>query len=148
MCSSDLDAHLDNSTVDNCSPQFSVDPIVFVCIGQPFVFNNGAIDADGDSLVYSFITPRHDANVDVTYVNGYSASNPISSNPAVSIDPVTGDITFNATTPEIGVIAVLIQEYRNGVLIGTVMRDIQIYTVACNNNLPTVSGINGTNDYS
>jgi hypothetical protein len=28
-----IDAHLDNSSVDNCSPQFSVDPIVFVCIG-------------------------------------------------------------------------------------------------------------------
>ena len=143
-----IDAHLDNSSIDNCSPQFSVDPIVFVCIGQPFVFNNGALDADGDSLVYSFITPRTDANIDVTYMPGYTVANPISSSPSVSIDPVTGDITFNATAQEIGVIAVLIQEYRNGVLIGTVMRDIQIYTVPCSNNLPTVSGINGTTNYS
>lgn len=143
-----IDAHLDNSSVDNCSPHFTNDPIVFVCIGQPFVFNNGAVDDDGDSLVYSFITPRIAANQDVQYVNGYSVANPISSNPAVSIDPVTGDIVFNATAPEVGVIAVLIQEYRNGVLIGTVMRDIQIYTVPCSNSLPTLTGINGTADFS
>ncbi len=143
-----IDANLNNSTVDNCSPQFSVDPIVFVCIGQPFVYNNGAIDADGDSLVYSFIIPRHAANVDVTYAPGYSLLNPISSNPAISIDPVNGDIIFNATAQEIGVIAVLIQEYRNGVLIGTVMRDIQIYTVPCVNALPTLTGINGTSNFS
>ena len=143
-----IDAHLDNSSIDNCSPQFSVDPIVFVCIGQPFVFNNGAVDADGDSLVYSFITPRIAANTDVVYMPGYSVTNPISSNPAVSIDPVTGDITFNATAQEVGVIAVLIQEYRNGVLIGTVMRDIQIYTVPCVNSLPTLSGINGSSNFA
>jgi|GEM_PF-2354815 len=135
-----IDAHLDNTTIDNCSPQFSVDPIVFVCIGQPFVFNNGAVDQDGDSLVYSLITPRIAANTDVIYMPGYSVTNPISSSPAVSIDPVTGDITFNATAQEVGVIAVLIQEYRNGVLIGTVMRDIQIYTVPCTNSLPTLCG--------
>ncbi|MEO8087948.1 MAG: T9SS type A sorting domain-containing protein [Bacteroidota bacterium] len=143
-----IDAHLDNSSVDNCSPQFSVDPIVFVCIGQPFVFNNGALDADGDSLVYSFITPRSAANTDVVYNAGYSVTNPVSSNPAVSIDPVNGDITFNATAQEVGVMAVLIQEYRNGVLIGTVMRDIQIYTVPCINSLPTLSGINGTTNFA
>jgi hypothetical protein len=143
-----IDAHLDNSTFDNCSPQFSNDPIVFVCIGQPFVFNNGAIDADGDSLVYSFITPRIAANQDVQYMPGYSTANPVSSSPAVTIDPVTGDITFNATAQEVGVIAVLIQEYRNGILIGTVMRDIQIYTVPCSNSLPTLTGINGGPDFS
>ncbi len=143
-----IEAHLNNSVSDNTSPQFSVDPIVFVCMGQPFVFNNGAIDPDGDSLVYSFIAPRTDANTDVIYANGYSVTNPISSTPAVTIDPVTGDITMNATAQEVGVMAVLILEYRNGVLIGTVMRDIQIYTVPCTNALPTCSGINGGTNFS
>jgi hypothetical protein len=143
-----IEAQLDNSTSDNTSPQFSVDPIVFVCIGQQFVFNNGAIDPDGDSLAYSFITPRTAANVPVLYVAGYSVSNPISSIPPVTIDPITGDIVMNATTPEVGVMAVLILEYRNGVLIGSVMRDIQIYTVACTNALPTITGINGTSNFA
>ena len=139
-----IEAQLDNSTSDNNSPQFSVDPIVFVCIGQQFVFNNGAIDPDGDSLVYSFIAPRTASNTPVLYNGGYSVNNPISSIPPVTIDPVTGDIVMNATTQEVGVMAVLILEYRNGVLIGSVMRDIQIYTVPCTNSLPTLTGMNGT----
>ena len=143
-----IEAQLDNSVSDNNSPQFSVDPIVFVCIGQQFTFNNGAIDPDGDSLVYSFIAPRNTNNLPVVYNVGYSVLNPISSLPPVSLDPITGDIVMNATTTEVGVMAVLILEYRNGVVIGSVLRDIQIYTVPCTNSLPTVSGINGTTNYS
>ncbi|RMG88954.1 MAG: hypothetical protein D6706_22255, partial [Chloroflexi bacterium] len=53
------------------------------------------------------------------------------------------------TAFEVTVVTVLVNEYRNGVLIGSVMRDIQIWVINCqNNNLPTVSGINGSNDYS
>ena len=143
-----IEAQLDNSISDNNSPQFSVDPIVFVCIGQPFTFNNGAIDPDGDSLVYSFIAPRTAANNPVVYNGGYSVLNPISSIPPVTIDPVTGDIVMNATSQEVGVMAVLILEYRNGVLIGSVMRDIQIYTVPCTNALPTATGIDSTTNFS
>jgi hypothetical protein len=46
------------------------------------------------------------------------------------------------------IIAVLIQEYRDGVIIGSVMRDMQIYAVHCSNTLPTASGIGGTNTFS
>ena len=41
----------------------------------------------------------------------------------------------------------LVREYRNGVLIGTYTRDLQFAVVACNNNNPTVSGINNTGVY-
>ena len=143
-----IEARLNNTLSDNSSPQFNIDPILFVCTGANFSFNNGAIDSEGDSLVYSFIAPRTDANTNCAYNPGYSVLNPISSTPSVSIDPVTGDVTMFPTNIEVGVMVVLIVEYRNGELIGSVMRDIQIYTVACQNTAPSVGGINNTGNFA
>ncbi len=142
-----IEARLNNSQTDDSSPQFNIDPILFVCTGANFSFNNGAVDPDGDSLVYSFIAPRTDANTNCAYNPGYSVTNPISSSPSVSINSATGDVSMFPTAIEVGVMVVLINEYRNGVLIGSVMRDIQIYTVACNNTAPSVTGINGTGNF-
>jgi hypothetical protein len=144
-----IEAHLNNTVTDNNSPVFSNVPIAFECVNQDNYFNHGGLDADGDSLVYMFITPRHDALTDLTYLAGYSLFDPLSSTPSLSIDPVTGDIFMHPTVNgEITVVTVQIYEYRNEVLIGSVIRDIQIYAVNCNNQLPTASGVNGTNNYS
>lgn len=143
-----IEAYLNNTTINNSSPVFSNVPVAFMCIGQDNYYNHGVIDAEGDSLVYSFINPRDAANVPVSYNSGFSIANPLSSVPGVSINPATGDIFMRPTASEVGVIAVLIREYRNGVLIGSVMRDLQIYTIACSNTLPNASGINGTTDFA
>ncbi len=138
-----------NNTVSPCnsSPTFSNKPVPFTCLGQQFCFNHGAVDADGDSLVYSLVDPRQTAAAAVGYLSPYNASNPLNSNPALQFNTQTGDICFTPQQLEVTVMAVLMQEYRNGVLIGSVVRDIQVTVINCNNNLPTLSGINGTNDY-
>ena len=143
-----IEARLNNTISDNSSPQFNIDPILFVCTNASFSFNNGAVDAEGDSLVYSFIAPRTDANTNCAYNPGYSAIAPISSSPAVNINPSTGDVTMFPTAVEVGVICILITEWRNGELIGTIMRDIQIYTVACQNTAPILGGIDNTGNFS
>ncbi|HNP98279.1 MAG TPA: T9SS type A sorting domain-containing protein [Bacteroidia bacterium] len=143
-----IEATLDNSVSQNNSPVFSNIPIAFECIGQNNYYNHGGLDTDGDSLVYSFVAPLNDANLPVVYGPGYSVNNPITSVPGVSIDPQSGDIFMHPTTPEIAVMAVEIDEYRNGVLIGTVIRDLQIYTITCSNELPLMSGIDSTNIYT
>lgn len=140
-----ISANLDNLNITcNNSPRFTNIPIVFICVGQNFTYNHGAVDPDGDSLVYSLVDPLADANNPVPWLPGYSATNPISSSPAVTLNSQTGDIVMNPTAQEVGVMSVLVQEYRNGVLIGHVVRDMEIYVRACNNILPTASGINGT----
>ncbi|MBL0103479.1 MAG: hypothetical protein IPP51_06800 [Bacteroidetes bacterium] len=137
--------NLDNlNTTCNSSPVFSNNPIAFVCVGQSFTYNHGVTDPDGDSLVYSLVNPLVSATDSIPFISGYSATNPITSSPALAIDPVTGDITFTPTQQEVGVLSVLVQEYRNGVLIGSVVRDMEIYVRQCNNNLPTATGINGS----
>lgn len=132
----------------NSSPTFSNKPVPFLCLGQQFCFNHGAYDADGDSLAYSLITPLQTATTPVTYLAPYNAANPLNSSPATAFNTATGDICLTPQALEVTVMAVLVKEYRNGVLIGTVERDIQITVMNCNNNLPSLSGINGTNNFS
>ena len=81
------------------------------------------------------------------YLPPFSATSPLSSSPAVSFNPLTGDICMTPTNLEVTVMAVLVQEYRNDVLIGSVERDIQVTVTTCNNILPTLGGINGTNSF-
>ena len=139
-----------NNTVSPCnsSPTFSNKPVPFICMGQQFCFNHGAYDVDGDSLVYSLITPKQDAVTNVNYIAPYNASNPLNSVPAMQFNTATGDVCMTPQALQVTVMAVLVSEYRNGVLIGTVERDIQITVINCNNTLPTLTGINGTNVFS
>lgn len=138
-----VDAHLNNLIADNNSPQFTNDPIVFVCIGQEFHYNMGAYDADGDSLSYHMIAPRTDANIPCVYNAGYSVNNPCSSIPPVTFNDYTGDLIINSTAAEVAVLAFEVKDWRNGVLMGTVMRDIILFTYQCG-NYPTATGMNGT----
>lgn len=143
-----VQATLDNlNATCNSSPTFSNRPIPFVCVGQQYCFNHGAFDIDGDSLVYTLIPPATSATTSVTYNPPYSASQPLASNPAVTFNTQNGDICMTPTMLQVTVMSVLVQEYRNGILIGSVMRDMQIRTIPCSNNLPYVDGINGTNVY-
>ncbi|MBP6335185.1 MAG: PKD domain-containing protein, partial [Bacteroidia bacterium] len=129
----------------NNSPTFANNPVPFTCVGQSFCFNHGASDADGDSLVYSLITPLSSLGVPVTYDPPYSTSQPVISNPNVPLtfNPATGDICMFPIQADVTVFAVLVSEYRNGVLIGQVERDIQLTVQACTNRIPSLTGING-----
>lgn len=143
-----VEAHLDNLNYPcNNSPVFSNPPVPFICVGQTYCFNHGATDADGDSLVYNLIDPMTSASTTVSYLPGYTSGQPLNSLPAVTIDPLTGDICMTPQMLEVTVMAVLVEEYRDGVLIGSVVRDIQVRVIACSNTLPALSGINGTSLY-
>ncbi|MDF1673719.1 MAG: PKD domain-containing protein [Vicingaceae bacterium] len=139
-----------NNTVYACnnSPTFSNAPVSFPCVGQTSCFNHGAFDADGDSLYYTLLAPATGPNTTVTYNPGYSANQPLQSNPATTFNPNNGDICMSPTMQEVSVLAVRVDEYRDGNFIGSVIRDIQLRTVVCNNNLPYLSGINGTGIYN
>lgn len=132
----------------NSSPTFSNKPVPFLCRGQQFCFNHGAYDADGDSLVYELITPKQTATTNVNYLSPYNSGNPLNSSPATSFNTATGDICLTPQALEVTVMAVLVKEYRNGVLIGTVERDLQLTVMNCANSLPSLTGINGTNNFS
>lgn len=69
----------------------------------------------------------------VSYVAPYSGFYPISSNPSVQINPGTGHISGVPNITGQWVVGVCVKEYRNGVLIGTHLRDFQFNVVNCPN---------------
>ena len=77
----------------------------------------------------------------VQFLPGYSVANPISG--TTTFDPSSGNLCMTANTTDIGIVAMKISEYRNGVFIGSVIRDIQIIILPCTTVPPVLSGFNG-----
>jgi gliding motility-associated-like protein len=129
----------------NSSPTFNNAPVSIMCTGQVNSVNPGAAEIDGDSMVFSAVTPKTGKSQNVTYLAPYSAGSPLTTAGGYQVSSVTGDIVVNPTVvDEITPVALLLQEYRNGQLIGSTLRDIQIITKNCNNNNPLLSGIDKT----
>lgn len=132
----------------NSSPQFANPPVPYICAGQPYVFNQGAIDPEGDSLSYSLGPCFTNSNVQVSYGAGYSPTQPLGATWNVQINSSTGDISV---TPQpgsavVGVMCVYVEEWRNGQLINTIVRDIQMTVISCpNNTLPSAAITNVQN---
>lgn len=144
-----IEARLNNlDFACNNSTTFSNPPVSFPCVGQTFCFNHGANDVDNDSLAYHLIAPKTGANTTVTYIIPYTPQQPLASNPPVTFNPQTGDICMSPTMQQVTVLAVLVEEWKDGIFKGSVMRDIQVKSINCNNTLPYLTGINGTNNYS
>src|SRR5690606_16850394 len=148
-----LDAQLNNSTgICNNSPVFTNSPTAFYCLGEPISYNPGAVDSDGDSLVYALIGARTANGANIPYNNNYSAQQPIRNMGganAVVLDPQTGTMTVTPSVLQVAVVTYQVREFRNGVFIGSVTRDVQFVIRACTGNAsPTLSGINGTSVYS
>jgi gliding motility-associated-like protein len=123
----------------NNSPVLTNPPVDVGCVGVPFYHNPGAADPDGDSLVYSLILCR---GYNGENIPGYSY--PITSN-SISINPQTGDFYWDSPVLQGEYnIAILIEEYRLGVKVGNVVRDMQILITACDNRPPTITAIHDT----
>lgn len=123
----------------NSSPVLLNPPIDNGCTQVPYYHNPGAYDPDGDSLSYSLITCRGFEGEDVP---GYSM--PTTSN-IFEIDPITGELTWDSpiTAGEYN-IAILIKEWRSGIMIGSVVRDMQITIAPCDNVPPEIITITDT----
>ncbi|WP_268122278.1 gliding motility-associated C-terminal domain-containing protein [Roseivirga pacifica] len=133
----------------NGTPQLTIPPIDKACVGTRFIHNPGAYDPDGDSLAYKIVTPMQDRGVNVrTYIPlddpNISNTREDGGSPAnFSIDPLTGDLTWDAPlfVGEYN-IAFIIEEWRFSnltgeyELLGYVTRDMQILVEECNNNRP------------
>ncbi len=117
----------------NSSPQLMTPPIDNGCVNVAYFHNPGAYDADGDSLSYSLIECRGLEGEDIP---GYQF--PYASN-EFTIDPASGDLLWDAPTMagEYN-IAILIQEWRNGIMISSMVRDMQITIAPCDNQPPVL----------
>lgn len=128
----------------NSSPVFGPYPADgYFCVNYEQDIANPVTDPDGDSLVYSLVTPYEDVPstkpfANVAWAGGYSLANIVGnvSQAPMSIDPITGVITVHPEQAGVFVFSVLVEEYRNGTKIGETIRDVQYEALACSFDSP------------
>jgi uncharacterized repeat protein (TIGR01451 family) len=133
-----VEAHLNNASgICNSSPTFANPPIFMICDSMLYNVTHHAIETDGDSLVYSLATPLGGNNQPLTFSAGYSASQPFATHGAgVNFNSQNGQLSFIPDGPFAGVFDVLVEEYRNGQLIGSSRRSLQLIVMSCGPNQP------------
>ena len=115
----------------NSTPVLLNPPIDKAALGQIFIHNPAAFDYDGDSLSYSLTVCTAEDGKPIENYTLPKASD------TLYINPVTGDLVWD-TPVDTGIynIAMNISEWRNGIKIGNVVRDMQIEVYRTDNHPP------------
>jgi gliding motility-associated-like protein len=125
----------------NNSPILLQPPIDIGCVGEVFVHNPNAYDIDGDSLSFELIQPLQDIGTPAVNYEYPDEIEPGLEN-SHFLNPTTGIFTW--TTPQRACeynIAFYIISYRNGIAIDTMIRDMQILILECDNEPPVIETI-------
>jgi gliding motility-associated-like protein len=156
--------NIEKSVKKGCddSPDLRNVPIGYLCCNQPFYFNNGVVDVDGDSLYFSLVACQSAQGVSVPYnapfnpttwpMTGFCRNGkgpcacrqrrPIE---GICFDPLTGDLAFlPVDCDEVGILVIKVEQFRldstatNWLYIGYTKRDLQLQVVNCGNNNPPI----------
>lgn len=157
------------NTYHNNAAEFKSFPPLYICKDKMLYFDHSATDVDGDSLAYEIVTPLAGLSSNtpvsinqslagvsnVQFETPYSLTNVMGGPPNLTIDPVTGFLTCRPNVSGWFAVAIMVKEYRNGVLINSTIRDYQfVVTALCTtpqSDLPFADGTfdaNGIADYS
>ncbi len=128
----------------NSSPILLYPPIDYANVNDTFYHNPVAFDPDGDSLDFQLTVPLQVTGLTVPnyiYPNQYIPG----PNNNFTLNRRTGELIW-AVPPAVGIfnIAILIREYRRGILLGTLVRDMQIIVDNQNNSPPRIQAISDT----
>jgi FOG: PKD repeat len=127
----------------NNSARFKGSDLVVICAGNSFSYDFGAEDIDGDQLRYSFCSAYNGSSSGGFGTNSSPLPPPYSPVPygsdyataplggAVKIDPNTGLVTGIAPGEGIYVVTVCVEEIRDGAVIATQRKDLQIRITDC-----------------
>lgn len=134
-----------NGTVyrTNSSPVLSIKDTAVICHNSAFTIDFGATDPDGDQLTYTFCTSTASGSTNrqpnppsappyssVPYTAGYTAEAPLGS--GVTINSTTGLISGIApATTGPYIIAVCVNEFRDGLQIGTTKKEVLVTVADC-----------------
>lgn len=124
---------------ENSSPKLLQPPIDYAQTGEVFVHYPNAYDNNGDSLSYSFVTPKRAKGEPVSgYYLPYAENN-------FSIDNRTGRVEWDhPDSTGIYNIAIKVEEFRQGRKIGEVVRDMQIIVTEGRNKRPDLTKFQDT----
>jgi Secretion system C-terminal sorting domain len=120
----------------NSSPSISNFIPFVTCINENINTNIQVLDPDGDSIVFSLCNsfqdnPSNPPFQNAPYQTPYSGSYPLSSSPAISINPNTGFISGVPNLLGSWNYKICMEEYRNGILIGNYSDEIILEVVTC-----------------
>jgi gliding motility-associated-like protein len=129
---------------NNNSPYFTSGPLPYLCVGQQVCYNPGAVEIDGHTLSFAFVSAMGTSpTTPVAYGGGYTGAVPM---PGITINPTTGLILFTPTMAGNFVVSYMCTERdANNVIVGQVIRDIQMVVVNCSNQVVSCNGGNVTN---
>lgn len=126
-------------TSGNSSAQLPGVPPIFICHNEPLDLDLGVFEPDGDSLHYELCSILGDTGVQsdfldtINFLSPYSATFPMASSPAFSIDAQTGVLSGVPTQIGHYVVGMCVSEFRNGELLSTVRLDYQFNVTSCVN---------------
>ncbi|MCH2234381.1 MAG: gliding motility-associated C-terminal domain-containing protein [Crocinitomicaceae bacterium] len=140
------------------SPQFAQDPYVIMCEGTDFAYDPNCFDPNNDDLAFSWGIPydhfpsgAFDPPVNpipVPFTAGFSATNPTpdasfdAGNVPASMDSESGVISFTSNTVGNFGLVQKIDASRDGQVIATVNRELQMIVIPCPgyvNTAPTIT---------
>jgi gliding motility-associated-like protein len=134
----------------NNTPVLLNQPIDEACAGKLWTHNPGGFDMEGDSLAYSLLAslqydPERGVNSPRPVQNFRFPNNSEFGNSSFAIDQRTGLITWDVP-PRLGVynVAFRVEEFRQGISLGYVIRDMVIIVKGCDNNPPIIESLTDT----
>lgn len=141
-----LEATLDNSESNNSSPDFTSSSLPYYCNNVAQSYNLGVSESDGDSVV-SYLTPALlNSTATVNYLPGFSSGIPISSNNGgFSYDIHTGQMNFTPNLVQQSVVVFKVEEYKNGKLVGSSIREMTFIVLATCGNSSLIVDIDTSN---
>jgi len=118
---------------ENNTPVMLNPPIDKAAIDLVFIHNPNAFDPDGDSLSYKLAICLGDNSQPIENYRFPEAS------AGISVDSISGDLIWDSPV-FLGIynIAIEIEEWRSGVKIGSIIRDMQIEVVETDNKPPEI----------
>lgn len=145
-----IEARLNNLLAPGASaPTMTTIPNLLLCNGKLNCQNPGAVDKDGDSLSFKLVAPfTTNSSSFVAYIPPYSATQPMPSNPPVTINALTGELCITPSMNTIANVAIKVEKWRtiNGTptQIGSAYRDMLVNVYNCSSEFPQLTGMDTT----
>ena len=139
-----LEATLNNLTAPNSTVVYTTIPTPFFCINMPTQYNPGAVDPNGDNLSFGLVSGIEPGGP-ATYLTPYTPAQPLAVLPgSFSFNGNTGQLGFNPNQLQTSLVVYRVEEWRNGILVGTSMREMTFIVLNnCNNAAPVPGPITG-----
>jgi len=130
-----------DNNIMNSTPNCMLVPPTFLAVNEPAIFNALPYDPDADSITWTLAAPEgtYNQNPPVQFLSVVGFSAPYYNNAmpsqAFAINPMSAEMTWTPNVTGLFMQSFQISEYRNGVQIGGVVKDMQFIVTSGSNVL-------------